>query len=154
VHYAVGRAHLPGQSQSYSSYDGAIQIGLATDYRGSGHTILLCYRQRLALPSHSGAHARSVQEIHTSFVHLVSCVVLLSRRSELVMRSQFGGYVVPRSSGAKVEGALLRRVISLVGGGAKGMTYFTFGPEYNFRELPVVQPARPVLRCCAARSYE
>ena len=45
---------------------------------------------------------------------------------------EFGGYVVPRSSGGRVEGALLRRVISLVGGGSKGMTYFTFGPEYNF----------------------
>ena len=44
---------------------------------------------------------------------------------------EFGGYVVPRSSGGHVEGALLRRVISLVGGGSKGMTYFTFGPEYN-----------------------
>lgn len=44
---------------------------------------------------------------------------------------EFGGYVVPQQSrswlpaGSKfVEGALLRRVISLVGGGAKGMTYF------------------------------
>ena len=41
----------------------------------------------------------------------------------------FGGYVVPRSSGGTVEGALLRRVISLIGGGAKALTYFTFGPE-------------------------
>ena len=46
---------------------------------------------------------------------------------------EFGGYVVPRSSlgngpgqlpGALLPGALLRRVISLIGGGAKGMTYF------------------------------
>lgn len=37
---------------------------------------------------------------------------------------EFGGYVVPRSSLAAVDGALLRRVISLIGGGAKGMTYF------------------------------
>ena len=41
----------------------------------------------------------------------------------------FGGYVVPRSSGGTVDGALLRRVISLIGGGAKALTYFTFGPE-------------------------
>ena len=26
----------------------------------------------------------------------------------------------------------MRRVVSLIGGGAKGMTYFIFGPEYNF----------------------
>lgn len=46
--------------------------------------------------------------------------------------ADFGGYVVPRSSGGRVEGALLRRVISLIGGGAKAVTYFTFGPEYVF----------------------
>jgi hypothetical protein len=37
---------------------------------------------------------------------------------------EFGGYVVPRSSLGRVDGALLRRVISLIGGGAKGMSYF------------------------------
>jgi hypothetical protein len=45
---------------------------------------------------------------------------------------EFGGYVVPLSSQGRVEGALLRRIISLIGGGAKALTYFIFGPEYNF----------------------
>lgn len=40
---------------------------------------------------------------------------------------EFGGYIVPMSSAARVEGALLRRVISLIGGGAKVMRYFIFG---------------------------
>ena len=44
----------------------------------------------------------------------------------------FGGYVVSTSSGARVEGGLLRRIISLIGGGAKASSYFLFGPEYNF----------------------
>eukprot|EP01052_Picozoa_sp_SAG31_P050626 SAG31_NODE_11637_length_1011_cov_0.941886_2_plen_58_part_01 len=41
----------------------------------------------------------------------------------------FGGYVVSKSSGGKVDGALLRRIISLIGGGAKAASYFLFGPE-------------------------
>ena len=45
---------------------------------------------------------------------------------------EFGGYVVPRSSLGHVDGALLRRVIALIGGGAKGLTYFLFGPDYEF----------------------
>ena len=45
---------------------------------------------------------------------------------------EFGGYIVPLSSQARVDGALLRRIISLIGGGAKALTYFTFGPEYIF----------------------
>ena len=45
--------------------------------------------------------------------------------------TDFGGYVVPRRSG-EVSGGLLRRIISLVGGGAKALTYFTFGPEFIF----------------------
>ena len=44
----------------------------------------------------------------------------------------FGGYVVSTSSGAQVAGGLLRRIISLIGGGAKAASYFLFGPEYNF----------------------
>jgi hypothetical protein len=43
----------------------------------------------------------------------------------------FGGYVVPLSSGGRVDGGLLRRVVSLVGGGAKGMSWFIFGPGQN-----------------------
>ena len=52
--------------------------------------------------------------------------------SGTVGTADFGGYIVPRSSGGRVDGALLRRVISLIGGGAKALTYFTFGPEYVF----------------------
>ena len=43
--------------------------------------------------------------------------------------ADFGGYVVPRSSGGRVTGALLRRVISLIGGGAKALTYCA--PHYQ-----------------------
>jgi hypothetical protein len=38
---------------------------------------------------------------------------------------EFGGYIVPRSGGDQ-DGGLMRRVLSLVGGGAKGFRYFTF----------------------------
>eukprot|EP01047_Picozoa_sp_COSAG01_P058948 COSAG01_NODE_7014_length_3392_cov_2.015791_3_plen_485_part_00 len=44
----------------------------------------------------------------------------------------FGGYIVPRRSGGAIDGALLRRVIALIGNGAKALTYYTFGPEYNY----------------------
>eukprot|EP00041_Stephanoeca_diplocostata_P036202 m.1308910 g.1308910 ORF g.1308910 m.1308910 type:complete len:675 (+) comp24822_c0_seq8:972-2996(+) len=44
---------------------------------------------------------------------------------------RYGGYIVPRSGGQLAEGAVLK-AISLVGGGAKSMKYFVFGPEYNF----------------------
>ena len=40
-------------------------------------------------------------------------------------RLEFGGYIVPRSGGDQ-DGGLMRRVLSLVGGGAKGFRYFTF----------------------------
>ena len=45
----------------------------------------------------------------------------------------FGGYVVSTSSGGRVEGGLLRRIVSLIGGGAKASSYFLFGPEYLLR---------------------
>ena len=55
-------------------------------------------------------------------------------RSAIALRRgdpmEFGGYIVPRSGGDQ-EGGLIRRVLSLVGGGAKGFRYFTFGPEYS-----------------------
>jgi hypothetical protein len=54
-------------------------------------------------------------------------------RSAIVLRGdpmEFGGYIVPRSGGDQ-EGGLIRRVLSLIGGGAKGFRYFTFGPEYS-----------------------
>ena len=56
-------------------------------------------------------------------------------RSAIALRAsglpqlEFGGYIVPRSGGDQ-DGGLMRRVLSLVGGGSKGFRYFTFGPEY------------------------
>lgn len=44
----------------------------------------------------------------------------------------FGGYIVPRRSGAAIDGALQRRVVALIGNGAKALTYYAFGPEYNY----------------------
>jgi hypothetical protein len=44
--------------------------------------------------------------------------------------SEFSGYIVPRSGGQQA-GGLLRRAIALVGGGAKALRYFQFGPEYT-----------------------
>ena len=44
----------------------------------------------------------------------------------------FGWYIVPRRSGGAIEGALLRRVVALIGNGAKALTYYAFGPEYNY----------------------
>ena len=44
---------------------------------------------------------------------------------------EFSGYIVPRSSGAR-EGGLLQRILAMIGGGAKGLRYFIFGPEYTF----------------------
>ena len=45
----------------------------------------------------------------------------------------FGSYIVPRSEKSYyVPGALLRRIIALVGGGAKALQYFIFGPEISF----------------------
>jgi hypothetical protein len=49
--------------------------------------------------------------------------------------ADFGGYIVPRTSGynaGPIDGALQRKVIALVGNGAKALKYFQFGPEYNF----------------------
>ncbi len=44
---------------------------------------------------------------------------------------EFGGYVVPRTSGDRSDG-ILQKVLCLVGSGAKAVQYFRFGPEYNF----------------------
>ena len=49
----------------------------------------------------------------------------------------FGGYVCLRGAdalglGGMVEGAILRRVISLFSHGAKAVHYFLFGPEFLF----------------------
>lgn len=43
----------------------------------------------------------------------------------------FGGYVIPRTSGDRDSG-LLQKILTLVGSGAKSLEYFVFGPEYNF----------------------
>jgi hypothetical protein len=55
-----------------------------------------------------------------------SAIALQSQPSE----TEFGGYIVPRSGGDQ-EGGLTRRILSLIGGGAKGYRMFTFGPEYT-----------------------
>jgi hypothetical protein len=44
---------------------------------------------------------------------------------------QFGGYVIPRTSGDREDG-MMQKVLSIVGNGGKGIKYFVFGPEYNF----------------------
>jgi hypothetical protein len=44
---------------------------------------------------------------------------------------EFGGYVIPRTSGDRADG-LLQKVMCLVGSGGKAVKYFVFGPEYNF----------------------
>ena len=49
----------------------------------------------------------------------------IALRDEDIPRLEFGGYIVPRSGGDQ-DGGLMRRVLSLVGGGAKGFRYFTF----------------------------
>jgi hypothetical protein len=43
----------------------------------------------------------------------------------------FGGYVVPRVAGDRTDG-IAQKVLALVGQGAKVVTYYVFGPEYNF----------------------
>jgi hypothetical protein len=48
---------------------------------------------------------------------------------------QFGGYIVPRGpTGTAPRGTigLLKKAVALIGGGAKGMDYFEFGPEPMF----------------------
>ena len=39
-------------------------------------------------------------------------------------------------TGERPDG-ILQKVLSLIGGGAKALVYFTFGPDYNF---PVTTP--------------
>jgi hypothetical protein len=44
---------------------------------------------------------------------------------------RFGGYVIPRTAGAREDG-VLQKILTLVGSGGKGLKYFVFGPEYVF----------------------
>jgi hypothetical protein len=44
---------------------------------------------------------------------------------------QFGGYVIPRTSGTRDDG-LMQKVLSVIGNGGKAIKYFVFGPEYSF----------------------
>jgi len=44
---------------------------------------------------------------------------------------QFGGYVIPRTSGDREDG-MMQKILSVVGNGGKALKYFVFGPEYNF----------------------
>ncbi|TAM79830.1 MAG: hypothetical protein EPN47_18755 [Acidobacteria bacterium] len=44
---------------------------------------------------------------------------------------QFGAYIVGRSAGEPLDG-FLQKVLTLIGGGAKAVFYYNFGPEYNF----------------------
>ena len=46
-------------------------------------------------------------------------------------RLDFGGYVVPRTSGDRPDG-LVQKILSVVGHGGKAIQYFVFGPEYAF----------------------
>jgi hypothetical protein len=43
----------------------------------------------------------------------------------------WGGYVVPRVGG-QTEYGMMQKVLSIIGNGGKAISYFTFGPEYNF----------------------
>ena len=43
----------------------------------------------------------------------------------------YGGYVVAAMAGERPHG-ILQKVLSLIGGGAKALVYFTFGPDYTF----------------------
>ena len=64
---------------------------------------------------------------------------------------QFGGYIVPRGpTGTLNHGtpALLKKALTLVGIGAKGLSWFEFGPEpmvksRYFLDLRAVRPANP-----------
>ena len=47
----------------------------------------------------------------------------------------FGGYIVPRGpTGGETHGSvgLLKKALSLIGNGGKGIIWFEFGPEPNF----------------------
>ena len=54
-----------------------------------------------------------------------SAIALRATDSGGLPQLEFGGYIVPRSGGDQ-DGGLMRRILSLVGGGAKGFRYFTF----------------------------
>src|SRR5215469_17301789 len=43
----------------------------------------------------------------------------------------FGGYVVPRAAGDRQDG-ILQKILTLIGGGAKIINTYVFGPEYAF----------------------
>jgi hypothetical protein len=43
----------------------------------------------------------------------------------------FGGYVIPRTAGAREDG-ILQKIMTVVGSGGKCIKYFVFGPEYVF----------------------
>ena len=64
---------------------------------------------------------------------LVSVVILLAKLRSAAAEShvQFGGYVIPRTSGDRKDG-LLQKILCVVGSGGKAIKYFVFGPEYNF----------------------
>lgn len=53
------------------------------------------------------------------------------RSSAAQSHVQFGGYVIPRTSGDRKDG-LLQKILCVVGSGGKAIKYFVFGPEYNF----------------------
>ena len=53
----------------------------------------------------------------------------------------FGGYIVPRAASdwppnswgrRRMRGGLFRKVMTLIGSGAKALQYFAFGPEYLY----------------------
>lgn len=44
---------------------------------------------------------------------------------------EFGGYVIPRTAGAR-EAGITQKILAIVGHGGKAIKYFVFGPEYNF----------------------
>ena len=47
---------------------------------------------------------------------------------------QYGGYVVPRTSGDVIRpDGIVKKVLSVVASGGKALKYFMFGPEYLFR---------------------
>ena len=58
---------------------------------------------------------------------------------------RFGGYIVPRAASGWPPGSggerhmkdgLFRKIMTYVGGGAKAIKYFCFGPEYEFPVRP------------------
>ena len=65
---------------------------------------------------------------------------------------KFGGYIAVRAASPGwagrapkgMQGGLLLKIMSLVGGGGKAIKYFEFGPEYMFPGArPTVRSGRP-----------